>query len=86
MAKLFIYYTLSGNGDAVAECLKEKGYEGIDLITGQDLSFSRYATNERLISFKEDKSDKQLAANLNTTEEQISELTTQTKYSLKHCM
>lgn len=87
--------TLSLNDDSTVgmktqskffDFLKEKGYEGIDLITGQDLSFSRYATNERLISFKEDKSDKQLAANLNTTEEQISELTTQTKYSLKHCM
>lgn len=87
--------TLSLNDDSTVgmktqskffDFLKEKGYKGIDLITGQDLSFSRYATNERLISFKEDKSDKQLAANLNTTEEQISELTTQTKYSLKHCM
>lgn len=27
MSKLFIYYSLSGNGDAVAACLKEKGYE-----------------------------------------------------------
>ena len=27
MAKLFIYYTLSGNGDAAADYLKEKGYE-----------------------------------------------------------
>lgn len=27
MAKLFIYYTLSGNGDAVADCLKKKGYD-----------------------------------------------------------
>ncbi len=27
MSKLFIYYSLSGNGDAVAEKLREKGYE-----------------------------------------------------------
>ena len=27
MAKLFIYYTLSGNGDTVADCLKDKGYD-----------------------------------------------------------
>ena len=27
MSKLFIYYSLSGNGDAVAENLKEKGFD-----------------------------------------------------------
>ena len=27
MSKLYIYYTLSGNGDAVAAYLKEKGYD-----------------------------------------------------------
>ena len=27
MKKLFLYYTLSGNGDSVAAYLKEKGYE-----------------------------------------------------------
>ena len=27
MAKLLIYYTLSGNGDTVSDCLKEKGYD-----------------------------------------------------------
>ncbi len=27
MQKLFIYYTLSGNGDVVADKLKERGYE-----------------------------------------------------------
>ncbi len=27
MSKLFIYYTLSGNGDVVSNCLKEKGYD-----------------------------------------------------------
>lgn len=27
MSKLFIYYSLSGNGDVVAEALKQKGYE-----------------------------------------------------------
>ena len=27
MSKLFIYYSFSGNGDAVAACLKEKGFE-----------------------------------------------------------
>ena len=27
MAKLYVYYTLSGNGDTVADFLKEKGYD-----------------------------------------------------------
>lgn len=27
MKKLFIYYSLTGNGDVVADCLKEKGFE-----------------------------------------------------------
>ncbi len=27
MRKLFLYYSLSGNGDAVAACLKEKGFD-----------------------------------------------------------
>jgi len=27
MSKLFIYYTLSGNGDVVSDYLKEKGYD-----------------------------------------------------------
>lgn len=27
MKKLFIYYSLTGNGDEVAKTLKEKGYE-----------------------------------------------------------
>ena len=27
MSKIFIYYSLSGNGDAVADNLKEKGFD-----------------------------------------------------------
>jgi hypothetical protein len=33
MSKIFIYYSLTGNGDAVADYLKDKGYEILKLQT-----------------------------------------------------
>ena len=38
MKKVFIYYSLSGNGDAVASFLKKNGYEIIKVITKEPLS------------------------------------------------
>lgn len=38
MKKVFIYYSLSGNGDVVAAFLKKNGYEIIKVITKEPLS------------------------------------------------
>ena len=38
MAKLFIYYTLSGNGDIVSDYLKEKGVDIRKIETNYKLS------------------------------------------------
>lgn len=37
MKKIFIYYSLTGNGDLVANYLKQKGYEIIKVITEEPL-------------------------------------------------
>ena len=37
MKKLFLYYSLSGNGDVVANCFKEKGYDIIKVETVKGL-------------------------------------------------
>lgn len=38
MKKIFIYYSLTGNGDLVANILKEKGYDIRKVITKEELS------------------------------------------------
>lgn len=37
MKKIFIYYSLTGNGDVVADCLKDKGYDIRKVITKEKL-------------------------------------------------
>lgn len=65
--------------------LKERGYEGIDLITGRDLAFSRYASDEILISFKEHKTDKQIADSMGIPVEEVGNISESSRETLKHC-
>lgn len=69
------------------EFLKNKGYKGIDMVTGKNLAFTKYATDEMLISFDDTMTtDKKLASQLNTSEENINKLSNSAKESLKRCI
>ena len=69
------------------EFLKNKGYKGIDMVTGKNLAFTKYATDEMLISFDDTMTtDKKLASQLNTSEENINKLPNSAKESLKRCI
>lgn len=70
------------------EYLKDRNYEGIDLITGRDLSFSKYATDEKLIVFNSNNntSNSEIANRLNTSVSEIENLNVENQYKLQHCI
>ena len=56
MAKLFMYYSLTGNGKLVAQKLKEKG---IDLFEGKNVLIGIYRKNECIfLNENQDKEEK----------------------------
>ena len=62
MKKLFLYYSLTGNGDAVADCLKKKGYEILKVKTKKELPkkfFFRVLTGgfRAMINYKDEIED-----------------------------
>lgn len=68
--------------------LRSKGYEGVDLITGRDLAFTKYASDERLIVFNNSTttSTNTVANRLNVKQEVVDNMNAENQYKLQHCI